>query len=150
MIPVQVLLVQPDDQDFDINIVARQPENLIDVEMVKVKPGQEEKFKRLRKDYKTRARSTRNIIDVVTFKAVQNVLETLPEDNLFNFPASNNEFMMTFYRNSEERQRALSENLKDPEYDSTFDCIACTVINTDLNPAYYPPFPADEAFPAFP
>jgi len=146
----KVLLVQPDDQDFDVNIVARQPENLIDVEMVKVKPGQEEKFKRLRKDYKTRARSTRNIIDVVTFKAVQNVLETLPEDNLFNFPASNNEFMMTFYRNSEERQRALSENLKDPEYDSTFDCIACTVINTDLDPAYYPPFPADEAFPAFP
>ena len=41
----------------------------------------------------------------------------------------------------EARQRALSENLKDPTYASTFDCIACALINTDLDPSYYGPFP---------
>ena len=41
---------------------------------------------------------------------------------------------------SEARQRALAENLKDPNYSSTFDCIACALINTDLDPSYYGPF----------
>ena len=47
--------------------------------------------------------------------------------------------LKTFQR--EARQRALSEDLKDSSYTSTFDCIACALINTDLDPTYYGPFP---------
>ena len=45
---------------------------------------------------------------------------------------------------------ALRENLKSAGYESTFDCIACALINTELAPTYYPPYPADSTFPAYP
>ena len=48
------------------------------------------------------------------------------------------------------RRLALSENLRDPSFASTFDCIACTLLTSDLEPAYYGPFPADDTFPAYP
>ena len=146
----KVLLVQPENQDWDVNLVARHPMNLIDLEMVKVKPGQEEKFQKLRNKYKVRSRSSNNVLDVVVFKVVRDTLEKLPADNLFNFPAEGNELTMTVYRDPAAREAALSENLKDPGYESTFDCIACTLINNQLARTYYPPYPADDAFPAYP
>jgi len=146
----KVLLVQPENQDWDVNLVARHPMNLIDVEMVKVKPGQEEEFKKLRNEYKVRARSSNNILDVVVFNVVRDTLEQLPDGNLFKFPADNNELTMTVYRDSAAREAALQENLKDPGYESTFDCIACTLISNQLARTYYPPYPADDAFPAYP
>ena len=100
----KVLLVQPEDQDWDANLVARQPGNLIDIEMVKVKPGQEEKFRRLRNEYKVRSRSSNNVVDVQLFKVEREALTKLPEGNLFRFPADNNEFMITVYRDAEARQ----------------------------------------------
>ena len=68
----------------------------------------------------------------------------------FRFPAANNEFTLTVYRDEAARLAALGEGLKDAGYESTFDCIACTLINTDLGRYYYPPYPADNTFPAFP
>ena len=100
----KVLLVQPEDQDWDANLVARQPGNLIDIEMVKVKPGQEERFRRLRNEYKVRSRSSNNVMDVQLFKVEREALTKLPEGNLFRFPADNNEFMITVYRDSAARQ----------------------------------------------
>ena len=100
----KVLLVQPEDQDWDANLVARQPGNLIDIEMVKVKPGQEERFKKLRNEYKVRSRSSNNVLDVQLFKVDRDTLEKLPAGNLFRFPADNNEFMITVYRNAAARQ----------------------------------------------
>ena len=134
-----MLLVQPHDQDFDVNIVTRNQGNIIDMEMVKVKEGQEEKFQEMRNSYKIKARNSKYVLDVVTFDAVHGVLESLPADNLFNFDSTSNELMLTFFTSEEERKKA--GNLKDPGYLSTFDCIACTVINTELDPTYYPPFP---------
>ena len=100
----KVLLVQPEDQDWDANLVARQPGNLIDIEMVKVKPGQEERFRRLRNEYKVRSRSSNNVMDVQLFKVEREALTKLPEGNLFRFPADNNEFMITVYRDAAARQ----------------------------------------------
>ena len=139
------MLVQPDDQNFDVNLVARHPENLVEVEMVKVRPGEEDRFQQLRAAYVTRARNSRHVLDVVTFHVVNGVLESLPEDNLFNFDSSNNEFTLTFYASEEERRAALEEDdlKKDDEIVTTYDCIVCAVINTDLDPTYYPPFPED-------
>ena len=54
------------------------------------------------------------------------------------------------YRDEAARLAALREGLKDAGYESTFDCIACTLINADLGRYYYPPYPADNTFPAFP
>ena len=67
----KVLLVQPEDQDFDVSLVARSKDSLMEVEMVKVKEGQEEKFNELRNKYKARARSSNNVQDVQVFKVVQ-------------------------------------------------------------------------------
>ena len=100
----KVLLVQPEDQDWDANLVARQPGNLIDIEMVEVKPGQEERFKKLRNEYKVRSRSSNNVVDVQLFRVDRETLLRLPEGNLFRFPADNNEFMITVYRDAEARQ----------------------------------------------
>ena len=100
----KVLLVQPEDQDWDANLVARQPGNLIDIEMVEVKPGQEERFRRLRNEYKVRSRSSNNVMDVQLFKVEREALTKLPEGNLFRFPADNNEFMITVYRDAAARQ----------------------------------------------
>ena len=100
----KVLLVQPEDQDWDANLVARQPGNVIDMEMVKVKKGQEERFKKLRNEYKVRSRSSNNVLDVQLFKVDRNTLEKLPAGNLFRFPADNNEFMITVYRDAAARQ----------------------------------------------
>ena len=94
----KVLLVQPEDQDWDANLVARTPGNLIDMEMVKVRPGQEERFQKLRNEYKVRSRSSNNVMDVQLFKISRGTLERLPADNLFRFPDENNEFMLTIYR----------------------------------------------------
>ena len=44
----------------------------------------------------------------------------------------------------------MGENLRDPGFASTFDCIACTLLTSNLEPAYYGPFPADDTFPAYP
>ena len=63
--------------------MARHPGNLIDVEMVKVKPGQEERFRQLRNEYKVRSRSSDNVMDVQVFKVVRDTLESLPEGNIF-------------------------------------------------------------------
>ena len=146
----KVLLVQPENQDWDLNLVARYPGNLMDVEMVKVKAGQEETFQKLRNQYKVKSRSSNSILDVVVFKVVQDTLESLPEGNLFNFPATDNQLTLTIYRDPAARTAALAENLKDAGYEATFDCIACTLVNTQLKSTYYPPFPADDTFPAFP
>merc|ERR1712192_379892 len=100
--------------------------------------------------YKVRSRSSNNVLDVVVFKVVRDTLEKLPEDNLFNFPAEGNELTMTVYRDAAAREAALGENLKASDYESTFDCIACTLINNQLARTYYPPYPADDAFPAYP
>eukprot|EP00092_Neocalanus_flemingeri_P005668 GFUD01006106.1.p1 GENE.GFUD01006106.1~~GFUD01006106.1.p1 ORF type:complete len:527 (-),score=118.65 GFUD01006106.1:49-1629(-) len=141
----KVLLVQPHDQDWDVNIVARNPGNIIEMEMVRVKEGQEEKFQTLRNSCVARARNNKHVMDVQTFDVVNGVLESLPADNLFNFDSTRNELMMTFYASSEEREKAFANQLtqglgKKADYYSTFDCIACTVINTDLDPTYYGPF----------
>ena len=67
----QVLLVQPEDQDFDVSLVSRARGNLIDIEMVKVREGQEASFQQLRNQYKARARSSSNVQDIQVFKVVQ-------------------------------------------------------------------------------
>ena len=67
----KVLLVQPEDQDFDVSLVARSRGSLMEIEMVKVKEGQEERFTQLRNRYKARARSSSNVQDVQVFKVVQ-------------------------------------------------------------------------------
>ena len=67
----KVVLVQPEDQDFDVSLVARSRDSLMEVEMVKVKEGQEERFNELRNKYKARARSSSNVQDVQVFKVVQ-------------------------------------------------------------------------------
>ena len=82
-----MLLVQPEDQDFDVALVGRARGSLVEIEMVKVKEGQEERFQQLRNQYKARARSSGNVKDVQVFKVVQDTLEKLPEGNLFRFPA---------------------------------------------------------------
>jgi len=146
----KVLLVQPEDQDFDVSLVARSQGSLMEIEMVKVKEGQEERFTQLRNRYKARARSSSNVQDVQVFKVVQDTLEQLPEGNLFRFPAANNAFMLTFYQNSAARAAAQEENLKPEGYEATFDCIACTLVTNELASTYYPPYPADSTFPAYP
>ena len=45
----QILVVRADDQDFDVNLVARDPRTLVDMEMVKAKPGQRDMFKKLQR-----------------------------------------------------------------------------------------------------
>ena len=66
-----MLLVQPEDQDFDVALVGRARGSLVEIEMVKVKEGQEERFQQLRNQYKARARSSGNVQDVQVFKVVQ-------------------------------------------------------------------------------
>ena len=114
--------------------------------MVKVKPGQEEKFQKLRSSIVAKARNNNHVMYVCTFNVVNGALESLPKDSLFNFDSTNNQFMLTFYRDEEEREKALAnipQDLEYAEYFSTFDCIACAVINNDLDPSYYPPFLQD-------
>ena len=127
--------------------------NLIDVEMVKVKPGQEEEFKKLRNEYKVRARSSNNILDVVVFNVVRDTLEQLPDGNIFKFPADNNELTVTVYRDSAASEAALQENLKKPRVRVN---VRLHSLNSDQQPAGeevlstlsrgYP----DDAFPAYP
>ena len=147
----KVLLVQPEDQDFDVALVARARGSLVELEMVKVKEGQEERFQQLRNQYKARARSSSNVQDVQVFKVVQvmafrshtphislshtshttpqDTLEQLPEGNLFRFPAAGNAFMLTFYRDAAARAAALEEELRPTGYEATYDCIACTLVS---------------------
>ena len=105
----------------------------------------------------------------------QDTLEQLPEGNLFRFPAAGNAFTLTFYRDAEARAAAQREQLRPAGYEETYDCIACTLvtnggylvridrisispfclylyiyIHAELAPTYYPPYPADDTFPAFP
>ena len=48
----QILVVQADDQDFDVNLVARDPNTLVGMEMVKVRPGMNDMFKKLQSEYR--------------------------------------------------------------------------------------------------
>ena len=95
-------------------------------------------------------------------------MEKLPEGNLFRFPAANNAFMLTFYRDVGARAAAQEENLRPEGYEDTYDCIACTLVSnggfnlyfsasettvfhiSELASTYYPPYPADSTFPAYP
>ena len=67
----QILVLQADDQDFDVNLVARDPDALIDMEMVKVRPGLNDEFKSLQSKFRARARNSDNVVEVVTFKTLQ-------------------------------------------------------------------------------
>ena len=84
--------------------MASEPRNVIDIEMVRVRPGQEERFRELRKSYITRARNSRNVRHVVTFKNVP-ILEGLPRDSVFYFDSTNNELMLTSYVDREAIQQ---------------------------------------------
>ena len=105
-------MVRPEDADFDVNLVARQPGAVLDLEMVKVRPGQQEKYKRLRDQYKVRARSSSNIQEVQVFRTVPDLLESLPAENPFRFPAADNEVTLTVYPSAAARAAGLAENLK--------------------------------------
>ena len=125
---VQVLVVRPEDADFDVNLVARQPGAVLDLEMVKVRPGQQEKYKRLRDRYKVRARSSSNIQEVQVFRTVPDLLESLPAENPFRFPAADNEVTLTVYPNAAARAAALAENLK----------VEIFIFHIFLNPHFLP------------
>ena len=85
-------------------MVARNPRNVVDMEMVRVKPGQEERFKELRKSYITKARNSRNVRHVVTFKNLP-ILDGLAKDSVFYFDSTNNELMLTSYVDREAIQQ---------------------------------------------
>ena len=97
----QILVVQADDQDFDVNLVARDPRALVDMEMVKARPGQRDMFKNLQNKYRARARNSHNVADVFTFRTLENVVDDLPEP--FRQDSSDNELMLTIYRNADAR-----------------------------------------------
>ena len=84
--------------------MASDPSNVIDMEMVRVKPGQEESFQELRKSYITKARNSRNVRHVVTFKNVP-ILDGLARDSPFYFDSANNELMLTSYVDREAIQQ---------------------------------------------
>ena len=111
--------------------------------------------------------------DPLVTPGCQDTLEQLPEGNLFRFPAAGNAFTLTFYRDAAARAAAQREQLRPAGYEETYDCIACTLvtnggylvridrispfclylyiyIHAELAPTYYPPYPADDTFPAFP
>ena len=77
------MLATSQDDDFDVDLMARAPGSLIDMEMVRVRPGQAEKFRERRAAYVTRARNCKNVVDVVTFDVDRTTLQRLPEGNPF-------------------------------------------------------------------
>ena len=95
-------MVQADDQDFDVNLMARDPNTLVDMEMVKVRPGQNDAFKSLQSKYRARARNSDNVADVFTFRTLQSVVDDIPEP--FRQDSSDNELTLTIYRNAEARK----------------------------------------------
>ena len=99
-----MLVTQPNDQDFDLNLMASDPRNVVDMEMVRVRPGQEERFQELRKAYILKAKNSRNVRHVVTFKNVP-ILDGLARDSAFYFDSTNNELMLTSYVDREEIQQ---------------------------------------------
>ena len=93
--------MQANDQDFDVNLVARDPDALVDMEMVKVKAGQRDKFKSLQSRYRARARNSHNVADVFTFRTLETVVDDIPEP--FRQDSSDTELTLTIYRNAEAR-----------------------------------------------
>ena len=67
-----------------------------------MRPGLSDMYERLRSEYRARTRNSDNVADVFTFETLESVVDDLPEQ--FRHDSSDNELMMTVYRNEEARK----------------------------------------------
>merc|ERR1712032_327720 len=111
---------------------------------LKVKPGREEDFHKLRSKIQAMTRSSREIKSFTTFDVVRDLLD--PSDPLF-YDDSNNELWMSTFESQEIQERFFREISKDPptqalltRFFDTFECIVCSVISARHPYVYYPPF----------
>ena len=69
-----VVLSRPQDQDFDILNIIEKPGWVFDLQIVKVKEGQEERFQELRRKVVSRAANIRDVERVYTFEVDRDIL----------------------------------------------------------------------------
>ena len=72
--PFFVVLSRPEDQDFDILNIIEKPGWVFDLQIVKVKEGQEERFQKLRKKVVIRAANIKDVERVYTFEVDRDIL----------------------------------------------------------------------------
>ena len=116
----------------------------MEMDMVKIRPGQEENFHRLRDKFQAKAINNKYVVSATKFEVDREILEEGDKQSPFYFDSTDNELLISVYRSKQDRLKAFGEYMKDPEfieeYFSTFDCIACTVLTSVLHPTYYPPY----------
>ena len=72
--PFNVVLSRPEDQDFDILNIIEKPGWVFDLQLVKVKEGQEERFQEVRKKVISRAANIKDVERVYTFEVDRDIL----------------------------------------------------------------------------
>ena len=141
--PLKVIFSRPHDQDFDF-MTALKPGMVADLNIVKVKPGREEDFHKLRSEIQAATRSSRKIKSFTTFDVVRDLLD--PSDPLY-YDDSNNELWMSTFESQEIQEMFFRDISKDPashalltRFFDTFECIVCSVISAQHPYIYFPPF----------
>ena len=140
-----VILSEPEDEDWEFETILNTPGRIMEVFNVKVKEGQEEKFQELRDRFITLARNTNNVENVYKFKVNRDIMQ--PDDPLY-FNHTNIELTIAVFPDQSARRKAIADmNSMEPglidSFTSTTDCIMCAVLEDNLHPTSYPPF-ADE------
>ena len=134
--PLNIVLSQPYDQDFDFMTVLDKPGMIMEVSIVDVKEGRKEEFLRLREKLIAKSRSSKNVVSMTKFSVITDIVD--PADPLY-FDLSNTELTITIFDNQAAMKRAFAE-LADRQFFDTFTCSACSVVDGNLHPTYYPPF----------
>jgi len=140
--PFSIVLITPDDQDFDVENIAEGPGWVFDVQMVQVNEGQEEEFQELRKKVKARMLNIKDVEKFYTFTVDRDILQD-PRAGLGTRETERIEVQMATHKSKAARQRSLVEISEYPEFQQwaqTFKCIACGLMKDITRPEYLPPY----------
>jgi len=138
---ITIVLSEPEDQDFDFENILSKPGMVFELQIVRVKKGQEAEFEEARDRMIMRSRNNNNVKSVTKFDVNRDVLTD--ERGELQIETENMETTIIVYPSMFARSRANAElrGTKDfKTFVDTFDCIMCSLMKDQNRPEYYPPF----------
>ena len=134
---------QPLDQDWNLDSIVRDEDSVLEINIVKVKPGKEDDFERLLKDVDTFVINSRSVVAFNRFTIDRELNAPDGSRNPLKFDAEGKELFTLEFKNKEARAEAMQDQrVQDviQQLKQTYDCIACEIVGAPFDSDAFPPF----------
>merc|ERR1719347_428824 len=140
---IDITLSQPLDQDWNLDTIARPTDSVIELNIVKVKPGREEDFDELIAKAETLADNSKHVLAFNRFTVDPELNAPDGSGNPFQFDPRGKWQWTIEYKSDATRLKARQESgVQDviQQLSETYDCITCEVIRTTYDTDAFGPF----------